>query len=62
MKMKMKMLIEATNYRDRAQSKYEHQSCLKDFYSNKDLVAGILVVTVEQHWSNHCAVPYKLQL
>jgi len=40
----MKILIEATNYRDGAQSEYEHQSGLNDFYSTMDPVASILVV------------------
>jgi len=40
----MKILIEATNYRDGTQSEYEHQSGLNDIYSTKDPVASILVV------------------
>jgi len=40
----MKILIEATYYRNGAQSEYEHQSGLKDFYSTKDPVASILDV------------------
>jgi len=37
----MEILIETTNYRNGAQSEYEHQSGLKDFNSTMDPVARI---------------------